>query len=318
MLALLGWFATPPAIAQAAARVYRIGILRGETPDNVRVWDGFFADLRKFGYIEGANLVVERREYKDVTRDPALLAAELAALRVDVIVAGATPAAEAAKRATSTIPIVMTAHPDPVGSGLAASLARPGGNVTGLSVQTKDLRGKQLQLLKELVPDVRRVAVFQNLEIPAHGLESREIEAAGPSLGIAVVAVQARSVQEFAAALAAALRERAGAMIVLGGAVYFANRHELVSQVARSRIPAIYGFGEFADAGGLIAYGPSLPESYRRAAWYVDRILRGARPQDLAIEQASQFELVVNLGTARALGIVVPRPVLERADRVIP
>ena len=315
MLAALPLLASARAFAQAPARVYRIGILRGQTPDNVRVWDGFFADLKKFGYVEGGNTVLIVREYKDVTRDPDVLAAELVRSKVDVVVAGASPAAEAAKRATSTIPIVMTAHPDPVGSGLATSLGRPGGNVTGLSLQSKDSRGKQLQLLQELVPGLRRVAVLRNRDIPSHERETREIQAAGRALGVDVISVEAASASEFASAVAGAVRERVGAMIVLGSAVFFANRQALVDAVSRSGLPAMYPFAEFADAGGLIAFGPSLSESYRRAAEYVDRILRGARPQDLPIEQASKFDLVINTRTAQALGLTLPRPLLESASR---
>ncbi len=303
-------------LAQSTPKVYRIGILRGVTPDSVRVWDGFFTDLRRFGYLQGTNLDLEIREYGNATRDPDALASELVRLPVDVIVTGASPAAEAAKRATSTIPIVMTAHPDPVGSGLVSSLARPGGNVTGLSVVTRELRGKQLQILKEVVPGVAKVAVLHNPDIPVQVRELKEVEVAGRSLGVRIIAVQARSVAEFADAFAAAARERAEAMIAFGGAVFFANRQQLVGYAGRGRLPVIYSFREFADAGGLMAYGPSLSESYRRAAWYVDRVLKGAHPQELAVEQPSQFEFVVNTTTAKTLGLVVPPAVLARAELV--
>jgi putative ABC transport system substrate-binding protein len=302
--------------AQASTKVYRIGILRGRTPDNVRVWDGFLADLKKYGYNEGGNLVIAVREFDSATTEPDLRAAELVGLGVDVIVTGATPAPEAAKRASSSIPIVMTSHPDPVASGLVASLARPGGNLTGLTTLNAELRGKQLELLRELVPRLGRVAVLMNREIPAHELELNAIRAAGEPSHIAVLAVQARSVSEFEAAFTSATRERVDGMVALSGALFFANRHALAEQAARSRIPTVYGAREFAEAGGLISYGPSLPESYRKAAWYVDRVLKGARPQDLAIQGPQQFEAVVNMKAARALGLVVPPAVLVRAERI--
>ncbi len=303
-------------LAQSPRKTYRIGILRGVTPDNVRVWDGFFADLRQFGYVEGVNLAIELREYENVTTDAARLAAELAGLRVDVIVTGASPAPDIARRATSTIPIVMTTHPDPVEAGLASSLARPGGNVTGLSNRQKDLRGKQLELLKEVVPALRRVAVLMDRDIPSHQRDFKEVQAAGESLKVEVFAAQAGSASDFAGAFASIARERAGGAIPLGGAIFFAFRRELVEQAARSRMPSIYPAREFAEAGGLISYGPSLQETYRRAAWYVDRVLKGTSPRDLAIEQPSQFELVVNMPAARALGFALPSSVLARAERI--
>ncbi|MCC6194209.1 MAG: ABC transporter substrate-binding protein [Burkholderiales bacterium] len=302
--------------AQTTGKVPRIGILRGRTPANVRVWDGFFADLRQFGYVDGATVVVEIREFDNATTDPANRAAELVRLGVDVIVTGAPPAPEAARRATSTIPIVMTNHPDPVGSGLVSSLARPGGNVTGLSQLIKDLRGKQLELVKEVAPGVNRLAVLMNREVPVHLRELTEIQAAGQALNVRTLVVEARSVSDFEGAFASAARERAGAMIVLGGAVYFANRQALAQEAARHGLPTMYNAREYVEAGGLISYGPKLAENYRRAAWYVDRVLKGSPPQNLPVEQPSQFELVVNMNAAKALGLVMPPAILARAERI--
>jgi putative ABC transport system substrate-binding protein len=234
-----------------------------------------------------------------------------------VLVTGTTPAPEAARHATSTIPIVTLSHPDPVGSGLVASLARPGGNVTGLSSIILELRGKQLQLLTEIVPGLSRVAVLSNPSIPAHAFDLRDLRAAAQSLKVRLQVVEARVPGEFAGAFAAVAKERVGALIVLAGSLFFSHRARLVELAAQHRLVAMYTFREFAVAGGLMAYGADLRHNWRRGAWYVDRILKGARPADLPVEQSTKLELVINARTAKTLGLAIPPAVLARADQII-
>jgi ABC-type uncharacterized transport system substrate-binding protein len=273
--------------------------------------------LRDLGYVEGQNIVIEGRWYGDrIDRLPAL-AAELVRLPVDVIVAGTAPSPESAKRATSTIPIVMANHPDPVGSGLVASLARPGGNVTGLSAVGPELNRKQLQLLTEAVPSLTRVAVLSNPTVPSHAVAVREIEVAARTLKVRLQVLEVRAPGEFAGAFSAATKERAGALLMLGGSVFFAHRARLAELAVESRLPTMGGPREFAQAGVLIGYGADLRDSWRRAAGYVGRILKGAKPADLPVEQPTKFEFVVNLKTAKALGLTIPPAVLARADQVI-
>jgi putative ABC transport system substrate-binding protein len=236
---------------------------------------------------------------------------------VDVIVAGAPPAPEAAQRATSTIPIVMLIHADPVGSGLVASLARPGRNVTGTSTLTPELVGKRLQLLKEAVPGISRVAMLSDPTVPSVALELRAAEVAARSLKVQLQVLEARTPGDFASAFSAMTKGRAGGLIALGGSMFFAHRTRIVELAAQNRLPAMYVGKEFAEAGGLMAYGTNFRESFRRGATYVDKILKGAKPGDLPIEQPTKFELVVNLKTAKALGLTIPPSVLLRADRVI-
>ena len=271
--------------------------------------------MRELGYVEGRNIVIESRYYGDNAERLPTLAAELVQLQVDVIVTGAPPAPEAAKRVTSTIPIVMINHNDPVGSGLAASLSNPMGNVTGMSIATPALRGKQLQLLKEVVPKLTSVAVLWNPDSPS--LELKDLEVAARSLNLQLQVVQARLPNEFSAAFAAATKQRAGALVLFGGSVYFDHRAQLVKLAAESRLPAIYGVKEFVVAGGLMSYGVDLRDSARRAAGYVDKILKGAKAGDLPVEQPTKFELVINPKTAKALGLTFPQSVLLRADEVI-
>jgi ABC-type uncharacterized transport system substrate-binding protein len=308
------------AEGQPAAKVYRIGLLGGSTPSSpeaAHVWGGFFQGLRELGYVEGQNVAFEGRFYEDrIERLPAL-AAELVRLQVDVIVAGAAPAPEAAKHTTSTIPIVMANHTDPVGSGLVASLAKPAGNVTGLSMVSPELRGKQLQLLKEAVPGLTRVAALLNPTVPFYAHEARELEAAARALKVRLQFVEARAPSEITDAFSAATKERAGALIVLSGSMFFAHRARVSELAAKSRLPAMYGLREYAEAGGLMVYGVSVRESFRRAAIYVDKILKGAKPADLPIEQPTKFELVINLKTAKALGLTIPQSILTRADEII-
>jgi putative tryptophan/tyrosine transport system substrate-binding protein len=320
--ALTGGLLAAPlaASAQQAGKVWRIGLLGGyspTSPEGSRAWEAFFQGLRELGYVEGQNILIEGRFYGDRTERLPALAAELVRLKVDVIVAQGPPAPEAAQRATSTIPIVMTVHQDPVGSGLVASLARPGRNVTGLSVLSTELVGKRLQLLKEAVPGLSRVAVLSDPTHPTAALQLREAEVAARSLKVQLQVLEARAPSDFANAFSAMTKDRAGGLIALGGLMFFVQRTRIVELAAQSRLPAIYGAKEFAEAGGLMAYGPNIRESYRRAATYVDKILKGAKPGDLPVEQPTKFELVINLKTAKALGLTIPQSLLLRADRVI-
>ncbi len=309
--------ATPlVAVAQSPARVFRVGLLGGSSPTSPEshIWAAFFQELRSLGYVEGQNIAFEGRYYGDRVEQLPGFAAELVRLQVDVIVAAAAPAPEAAKHATATIPIVMANHADPVGSGLVASIARPGGNVTGLSLPGVELRLKQLQLLKEILPGLSRVAFLRNPTIP---LDARELETAARSLMIRVQVVEARTPSDFRSAFAAATKERAGALIVLAGSLFFAHRVRLAELAAQSRLPTVYLLREHVDAGGFMTYGVDIRENFRRAAGYVDRILKGTRPSDLPVEQPTKFELAINLKAAKALGLTIPPSVLARADRLV-
>jgi len=267
--------------------------------------------------VEGQNIVIERRYSEGRNERLPDLAADLVRLKVDVIVAAGTPPPYAAKRATTTIPIVMTNASDPVGSGLVASLARPGGNITGLSLLSPELAGKQLELLKETVPKVSRVAVLWNPANPVHTLILRQAEVAARSLRLQLQILEARGPNEFDSAFSAMTKERAGALLVLADPMFFGHRTRLADLAAKSRLPSVFLLREHADAGGLMAYGPSTRDNFRRAATYVDKILKGAKPGDLPIEQPTKFELVINLKTAKALGLTIPRFVLGRADEVL-
>jgi putative tryptophan/tyrosine transport system substrate-binding protein len=275
------------------------------------------AALQALGWTEGNNVVFERR-YADnrLDRLPEL-AAELVRLNVDVIIATGTLAPLAAKRATSTIPIVMTAAGDPLGSGLVASLARPGGNVTGLSLMAPDLGGKRLELLKEVLPQVSRVGILWNATNPYSALVLKETESAAQIFRIQLQSIEVRSPDDFGSALPTATQLRVGALITVEDPLTFSHRKFIADFAASNRLPAIYGLKEFVEAGGLMAYGADLADSYRRAAGYVDKILKGAKPADLPIEQPTKFEFVINLKTAKALGVEIPPTLLARADEVI-
>ena len=236
---------------------------------------------------------------------------------VDVIVAGTAPAPEAAQRATSTIPIVMALHSDPVGSGLAVSLAKPGKNVTGLSTLAPALVGKRLELLREAVPGIFRVAVLWNSTVATQALELRETEIATRSLKVQLQVLDARAPNDFAGAFSAMTKARVSGVIILTSSMFYAERRRIAELAAQNRVPAIYGSMEFAEAGGLMAYGIDIRESFRRAATYVDKILKGAKPANLPVEQPMKFELVINLKTAKALGLTIPPQLLSRADQVI-
>ena len=319
---LAGGFLAAPlaAYAQPTAKVYRIGLLGGsppKTPGGRRAWEGFFQGMQELGYVEGQNILVEGRWYGERTDRLPTLAAELVRLNVDVIVAGTAPAPEAAQRATSTIPIVMALHSDPVGSGLAVSLAKPGKNVTGLSTLAPALVGKRLELLREAVPGIFRVAVLWNSTVATQALELRETEIATRSLKVQLQVLDARAPNDFAGAFSAMTKARVSGVIILSSSMFYAERRRIAELAAQNRVPAIYGSMEFAEAGGLMAYGIDILESFRRAATYVDKILKGAKPANLPVEQPTKFELVINLNTAKALGLTVPPALLLRADQIL-
>src|SRR5215813_6967340 len=308
------------AETQQAGKVPRMGFLSLTSPSDWQPWrDAFRQRLRELGWVEGQNIVIDYRYAEDrVDRLPDL-AAELVRLKVDLIVASAgTQAATAAKNATKTIPIVMIYVRDPVGTGLIASLARPGGNVTGTSGSAGlEMFAKQLELLKETVPKLRRVAILSNPDNAYHQLAIREVNVAARSLGVQLQLLEARGANEFDGAFAAMAKERVGALLVLSDTIFNSHRTRLADLAARSRLPAAYGVRESVEAGGLMSYGPSFRDFYRRAATYVDKILKGAKPADLPVEQPMKFELVINLKAAKALGLTIPQWLLQRADEVI-
>ena len=306
------------AEAQQAGKVYRIGFLGTPvpTPATLPLWEAFQEGLREGGYVEGQNLFIERRYSEGRAERFTDFASEFVRLQVDAIVVSSTPAAKAAKQATGTIPIVMVYVGDPVGSGLVASLARPGGNVTGLSSQAEQ-GGKQLQLLHETAPGASRVAVIWDPSNPSHLRSVKDVEASGQVLRIEVRSHSVRTPDELEIVLTAIERERATAFMPFDSQVAFVHRRRLVEFAARNRLPAVYAVRAYANDGGLMSYGPSLPDLFRRASTYVAKILKGAKPGDLPVEQPTKFELVINLKTAKTLGLTIPPSVLQRADQVI-
>jgi putative ABC transport system substrate-binding protein len=302
--------------AQQPAKVPRVGIvvLAASPPPSFKA---FQQGLRELGYVEGQNIAIEYRFAQGrADRLPALVA-ELVNMKVDLILTQSTQTAVAAKNANQTIPIVMAVSSEPVAVGLVASLARPGGNVTGLALQLTELSGKRLQLLKEVVPKSTLVAVVWNPTNPAAAGFLEETAAAARSLNLRLQPVEARSPADLDAAFKAVTRARASAFISLGDGMLFDNRTRIVQFAAKSRLPAIYPERDFADAGGLMAYGPNLASNWRRAAAFVDKILKGAKPADLPVEQPMRFEFVINMKTAKALGVTFPPSILIRADQVI-
>jgi putative ABC transport system substrate-binding protein len=282
--------------------------------------EAFLQGLRDLGYVEGRNVVIEDRSAEGKPERVPALAAELVALKVDVIVTSGTPRALAAKHATRSVPIVFAGVSDPVKSGLVTSLARPGGNVTGLSLLAPDLVGKDLEQLKQAVPGVSRVAVLWQPGALGERTEQKmlkEADVAARALGMRPQFVEARGPENFDRAFSDMTQARAGALTVLSTPMFASERGRLVALAAKNRLPAVYPLREFVDAGGLMAYGPNAVDMYRRAATYVDRILKGTKPGDLPVEQATKFELVINLKTAKALGLTIPPSLLQRADQVI-
>ena len=308
------------ADAQQPKEVLRIGYLGSNPPTTaefVPIYDAFRQGLRDLGYVEGQNIVIERRFAEGRLERFPDLAAELVRLRVNIIVGEVTPAIQAAQRATSTIPIVMSFVGDPVANGFVASLARPGGNITGLSIMAPELVGKRLELLKEVVPRVSRVAVLWNPANPLGAPQLREVEVAARAFGMRLQPLEARGPSEFDSAFAAMTRERAGALIVLGDVMFSFHRTRVAELAAKSRLPAVYTNRGHVEAGGLMSFGPSYADLNRRAASYVDKILKGAKPGDLPVEQPTKFELVINLRTAKALGLTIPNSLLLRASEII-
>jgi len=307
------------AEAQQAGKVPRIGFLGTRSPsDTSPHLDAFRQGLRELGWVEGQNIVIDYRFAEGKFDRLPDLAAELVRLKVDIIVAQPTPAAVAAQNATKTIPIVMISVGDPVGLGLIASLARPGGNATGLSYSVGlEIFGKGLELLKETVPKVRRVAILSNPANPAQPLAIREVNVAARSLGVQLQLLEARGPHDFDGAFAAMAKERVGALLVVADSMFVLHRTRLADLAARSRLPAAYGLRDHVDAGGLMSYGPSSRDLFRRSATFVDKILKGAKPGDLPVEQPTKFELVINLKTAKALGLTIPQSLLQRADEII-
>jgi len=315
----LGLLVAPlPAAAQQPAKVPRIGFLGGSAPAALaHSLEAFRQGLRELGYVAGQNIALESRWAEGrFDRLPAL-AGELVRLRVDLIVTAGTPAAHAAKEATASIPIVAAAVGDPVGTGLVASLARPGANLTGLSDITVDLSAKRLELLKELVPTASRIAILWNPAHPTNPLQLRETRAAAQALGITLQSLEVQRSGELERAFAAIRRERAGALVVLSDPFMLLHRGRLADLAANNRLPTMYPWREHVEAGGLMAYGVNLPDLFRRAATYVDKILKGAKPADLPVEQPMRFELVINMKTAKALGLTFPPSILIRATEVI-
>ncbi len=314
-ISLLSGCEKPPS----PSKVPRIGFLAvGSREGRGFLIEGFLKGLRELGYVEGQNIVIEYRFSED--RDDRLpeLAAQLVDLKVKLILASGTPASFAAKQATSTIPIVMGGlAANPVETGLVASLARPGGNITGMTLMTSQLGGKRLDLLKVIVPDLAQVAVFWNPSNPTYGPVLKELEAAAPTLGLKLQHLEVRVPGDLEGAFKAATRQRVGALIAPGDPLV-ANRPKVVADLAlKYRLPTMTDTKEFVEAGSLISLGPSLVDSYRRSATHVDKILKGANPADLPMEQPTKFDLLVNLKTARALGLTIPQSVLVQATQVI-
>jgi putative ABC transport system substrate-binding protein len=296
-------------VAQPREKVPRVGYLNSgaaSDPLRQRRLEAFRHGLRELGYVEGQTIAIESRWAEGHYEQYPALAADLVRMPVDVIVAMSGAATKAAQEATRTIPIVMSLVQDPIGSGLIASLARPGGNVTGLTVTGPDLVGKQLELLTEVVPKVSRVAVLLHPDNPASARWRREAAAAAWAVGVQLHTLEARNPQEIDHAFAAMTRERAGALLILGDALFGSQRRQIAELATQERLPSIFGPREYAEAGGLMGYGPNLLDLERRAAIYVHKILQGAKPADLPVEQPTKFELVINLKTAEALGIIIP------------
>jgi putative tryptophan/tyrosine transport system substrate-binding protein len=307
-----------PSFAEQTSGPRRIGvILGGFQPHDFEV-EQFRQGLRDAGYTEGRDLVIDLRPTAGHYDDVPQLVRELLQHNVDVIVVDTTFATKAAKQATSTVPIIMTDIADPVGSGLVRSLAHPGANITGLTIMTDDLAGKRLQLLKEAMPSVRRVAVLWNPDAAWFQAKTiDQLKASGATLSIDVLLVGVRTVQEMNSAIGNIKRAQVQALDVIEDALFYANRAALLALASRAGLPTVHGQKVFVEAGGMMSYGPSFADLFRRAAGYVDKVLKGAQPADLPIEQPTQFELAVNLKTAKAFGISIPESILARADKVI-
>jgi ABC-type uncharacterized transport system substrate-binding protein len=308
------------AEAQQAGRIWRIGLLDYGSPDPARLawWRAFQDRLRELGYVEGQNVVFQPRWGNGQVSRLQGLALELVTAKVDILVTAGNPAALAAKQVTSSIPIVTATGPDPVELGLVASLGRPGGNVTGMTSISSELSAKRLGLLKELIPHVSRVAAFWDRAARGSALAVRDTEVAARSLGIALQSVAVRpDPRDYDAAFVAMKRDGAGAVIVVQSAAFFSSHQRIADLALTHRLPSAGGPKEYAVAGGLFSYGADFPDLFRRAAVFVDKILKGAKPADLPVEQPTKFELIINLKTAKALRLTIPQTLLQRADQVI-
>jgi putative tryptophan/tyrosine transport system substrate-binding protein len=314
---VLSSIAAPLAIdAQTPPRLYRIGILdRTSMAINAVNLDAFRRGLRELGYVEGRDFAIEYRSVDGRDERYPHLAAELVRLKVDLILTRGTPAALAAKNATGSIPVIITSIGDPVGTGVVTSLARPGGNVTGLTSVATELYAKRVELLRELVPRAARIAALLNMGNPAVPAQWKEVETAARSLGLQPQLLDVRKTEDLGPAFDGAVRQRADALVVGLDTLMQANQRLIVDLAAKHRLPAIYASSEFV--GGLAVYGVNYPEHYRRAAGFADKIFKGAKPADLPIEQPTRFELVINTRTAKALGLTIPPSLLQRADQVI-
>jgi putative tryptophan/tyrosine transport system substrate-binding protein len=320
LTSLAGALAGPVAVAaQQAPKIARIGYLSPSTPAAVaQNLEAFGQGLRELGHVQGKTYVLELRYAEAIAERLPDLARELVSLKVDVIVTATDVAIAAVKRETQMIPIVMANSGDPVGTGFVASLARPGGNVTGLSMVSLELSGKRLELLKEAIPELSRVAFLWNPGVRSDTLQYREAQGVARALGLSLQSIEVVRAEDLDRAFPAITEQRAQALTVAGPSpVTFSNRAKIATFAQKNRVPSIYGGREFVDAGGLMSYGPSDRDLFRRAATYVDRILKGATPADLPVELPTKFELVINLKTAKALGLTIPRSLLARADQVI-
>jgi putative ABC transport system substrate-binding protein len=306
------------AKAQLPTKIHRIGYLSGGFPSaNALRTDAFRQGLRELGYVEGKNIVIEYRYPEGKPDRLPALATELVHLKVDVIITSGPSVTRAAKEATVTIPIVMTNDNDPVGNGFVASLARPGGNITGLSTLGRELSGKRLELLKQIVPRLSRAAVLGTSTSPGNAQNLKEMELAAGVLAVKLQYLDALAPKDIETAFGAARTGRAEAILVLDSSVFGAQRTQIVGLAAKSRLPAIYHRSGFVEAGGLMSYGVSFTDMDRPAATYVDRILKGAKPADLPVEQPKKFEFIINLKAAKQIGLTIPSNVLVRADKVI-
>ncbi len=319
VLAIFFLATVPIADAQQPKKIAKIGVLFPSNPAaTAHLLEAFSQGLREHGYVDGKNFVLERRYGEARAERISELARELVSLKVDVIVTATDVAIAAVKQQTSTIPIVMANSSDPVGTGFVASLARPGGNVTGHSTISPELSGKRLELLREVVPGLSRVAFLWNPDVRGAVLDYNETEGAARSFGLQLQSVEVPRAENLDRAFSAITKDRAQALIVPApNPVAFANRGQIASFAQKNRLPSMYGQNEYVDAGGLMSYGPNNADLWRRAATFVDKILKGAKPEDLPVERPMKFELVINLKTAKQIGLTIPPNVLVRADKVI-
>ncbi len=316
-LAVGALLASRSADAQQAGKVYRVGFLWDSPavfPDAI---EAFRRGLRDLGWVEGQNIAIEYRWAEGKPERMREFAEELVRLKVDVIIAPSSIYTAASKRATSAIPIIFMVHADPIGTGHVASLARPGGNITGLSIMMTETNVKGLELLKEAIAGLSRVAVVWDPATPSHGPGLKAVEVAGPALGLRIQPVAVRSATEFDSAFSAISRERANAVLVLSTPIFVAGAKRLAELAMTHKLPSMFGPRVHAEAGGLLSFGPDRADQFRRGAIYVDKILKGAKPADLPVQQSTGFELVINLKTARALGLTIPPSVLLRASEMI-